>query len=77
VSEPTEEQAADIAAFRQWCEDAVGMDVEEVKRAALEGGAGFRITRLDGVPRVVTQDYKPFRVNVHVENGKVVKAYGG
>jgi len=37
-----------------------------------ENGFIPRITRRDGIPKVVTRDFKSTRVNLHIEDNKVV-----
>lgn len=58
-----------------WCNDAAGHSEQEVLEAL--GDGDYRITQRDGKPRIVTRDFNPFRVNLHIDNGVVTKAYLG
>lgn len=76
--ERTPDSAADdLAAFRSWLTELVGHTEEECRAVSEQSGLQFRVTRRDGKERAVTQEFHPFRVNVRVEAGKVVEAYGG
>lgn len=52
----------------------IGMDATDASDLSKQFGYRFRITSSDGVPRVVTRDFRPDRVNVAVVSGKVVSA---
>jgi hypothetical protein len=52
----------------------VGKTLDQAKALCESAGMRLRITREDGEAKIVTMDYRTDRVNVHLENGKVVKA---
>jgi hypothetical protein len=52
----------------------VGKTVEEAEALCKSAGMRLRVTRTDGVAHIVTRDYRTDRVNVHLEQGKVVNA---
>lgn len=55
----------------------IGLTREQaVRRAELEHRS-IRVSSLDGVPFMLTMDWRPDRVNVQIENDKVVNAYPG
>jgi hypothetical protein len=56
-------------------EDLVGYTVEEARFLLLPAKT-IRVIRKDGEPCICTQDVKPNRVNVEVENGKISKVVG-
>lgn len=51
----------------------IGLTLEEIK----EQHSSVRIVSLDGKSCVGTCDFKPFRLNVHLENNIVINAYFG
>lgn len=53
-----------------------GLTVQEA-RALLGEERRLRMASQDGVPYVLTQDYNPNRLNVHLVNGRITKASYG
>lgn len=58
-------------------EPLLGHTREEAEEAVRQAGGEPRVTNVDGVPAIVTRDYRTDRVNLHMEGGKVVAAYFG
>lgn len=50
----------------------IGLTVEEAK----EKGVWIRVMREDNQRYVGTMDFRPTRINVEVENGKIIKVNG-
>lgn len=55
----------------------VGMLVDSAEVYVEQFGLRYRTVHIDGAARVITQDMRNDRVNFHVVNGKVTKAYIG
>lgn len=51
----------------------VGSTLARAKEAAAEEGCQIRVAVRDGEPLALTQDYRPDRVNVAVEDGEVTE----
>lgn len=51
----------------------VGEPVAEAKQAAVDEGCQIRVAMRDGESLALTQDYRPDRVNVAVEDGEVTE----
>ena len=60
-----------------FCQKLIGMELDEAKRQLTEAGYTFRLTSMDGVFFPRTDDYRPNRINLAVEKGKVVEARVG
>lgn len=58
-------------------EPLVGSDKADAEKAAADAGYRCRTTWQDGSFAIVTRDMRPDRVNLHVQDGKVVCAYFG
>ena len=58
-------------------DSVIGLSKEEAIAKLNAQGYHARITNQDGKSKAVTADLNPSRVNLHVDNGKVVKAYLG
>lgn len=56
---------------------AEGVDPDEYAAIAKEAGFEMRVVETDGVPAVVTADFREDRVNVTIVDGLVVSAYIG
>jgi len=72
--EGTIEEGQDINDFAG---TLVGMSVDDAEAATTEAGFEFRVVSVDGEERPVTMDYRPDRVNVAVEDDKVVRVTVG
>lgn len=57
--------------------DLVGMKEAFAIRTLGDLGVRIRIVYRDGAYSIVTQDFKNDRVNLSIENGKVIKAEVG
>lgn len=58
-------------------EDLIGKTTEEARELCTKNNLKFRVTLEDGKAYIITMDLHGDRVNVHVENGIVIKAYRG
>lgn len=58
-------------------ESYVGLSINEATEKAKTHGLASRITRQDGVPRIVTEDYKPYRLNFQIEKEIVTNCNTG
>jgi hypothetical protein len=77
-AEPVELNEQAIGRARAaWLRAAVGFPEADVERAAKAGGAAFRVVCRDGARLTYTSEINPDRLNVHVENGVVTKAFCG
>ncbi len=54
-----------------------GKTTAQAKKAAEDAGYAFRIIEVDGVPKAVTADLQPDRINVAIEDGVVTEATAG
>lgn len=57
--------------------ELLGLSEGEAKRMITGSNRKYRISRRDGIPYILTRDYKVGRVNLGIEKGKVVAAYKG
>ena len=76
----TEQEREDkfFAEVREELKKFIGKPLDEVRAEVEQAGWwAFRITQVDGKPRIITHDLKMNRVNVRVENGNVTEAYLG
>lgn len=55
----------------------LGLSKDEAMAVAQREGRRARVVREEGVPRAITKDYRPQRVNFEVEQGLVVKVTRG
>jgi heat shock protein HslJ len=67
----------ETAAAQALADTLVGMPADEAQSAAEEAGYTFRVLAEDGVNNAVTSDYRPDRINVEIESGKVTKVSVG
>lgn len=58
-------------------QDLIGMHIDAATTLCKEHDIPSRIVSVDGQPRPTTMDFRPNRLNFHVENGKVVKVTKG
>jgi hypothetical protein len=54
-----------------------GLGLEKARRYVNQHGVRCRVVMTDGVARLVTQDVRLDRINVHVVDNKVERAYVG
>lgn len=59
------------------CQQVVGMQYNDAIKMTDAAKITLRITRLDGVGRRYAQEWMGNRVNVVVENGKIISAQVG
>jgi hypothetical protein len=55
----------------------LGLEEETARRLAETAGHRFRVARREGKALILTRDFKPDRINVCVEEGKVVEVHFG
>lgn len=55
----------------------VGKDISEVEQLLDEKGQPHRVMWQDGEAFFGTMDFRPDRLNFHVEDGKIIEAYTG
>jgi hypothetical protein len=55
----------------------IGLGLEKARRFVNQHGVRTRVIMKDGVARLVTQDVRLDRINVHVVDNKVEHAYVG
>jgi hypothetical protein len=56
----------------------IGLSETDARELAKSNGFfGFRVTRKDKVSYIVTCDFRPYRINVAIDNDKVSKVYFG
>ena len=53
--------------------DYIGLSVEEAERLAEEREELFRVVEIDGEPQMVTEDYRPGRINAVTADGVVTR----
>lgn len=58
-------------------EEFIGLSLEEATLKAKSYSMHIRITYKDGEHMFLTEDRQLFRLNLHIENNKVIKAYRG
>jgi hypothetical protein len=51
----------------------IGMTVPQAEHTLQKRGLTLRMIMEDGIPFMLTQDFRPDRMNVEVKNGKVVR----
>ena len=56
--------------------DLIGKTLAEVS-VILADEYGFRVVKRDGIPQVATRDVREDRLNLELEDGKVVNYYYG
>src|SRR5262249_11428791 len=61
----------------EFCRKLIGMDYADATRKITEAGYSHRLVYMDGTAFPVTQDWRPNRINLSVENGKVIRASVG
>ena len=66
-----------LATTQKFAETLVGMKTADAQKKAEDAGYTFRIVEEDGVPKAVTADLQPKRVNATVEKGVVTAATAG
>jgi len=55
----------------------VGKSRMEVEALCQSSGIVYRITSVDGLPKIITMDYRPKRINLKIYNNLVVDvSYG-
>jgi len=54
-------------------EHYVGLTLDQAKKASEAGGKRWRIVEEDGIPKPVTRDYNPTRLNFVMEKGIITK----
>jgi len=55
-------------------ENYVGLTLEQAKKISEAAGTRWRIVEEDGIPKPVTRDYNPTRLNFVMEKGIITKA---
>lgn len=55
----------------------IGLGLEKARRFVNQHGVRCRVLMTDGIARMVTQDVRLDRINVHVVDNKVERAYVG
>jgi len=55
-------------------DDLIGLTIDEAKAA--RPGNAIRVVMKDGEHYMVTMDYRMDRINVHIEDGKIVYVTG-
>jgi hypothetical protein len=55
----------------------LGHRIDRVQAEVEGGGWDFRVTQVDGKPRIITCDVKQNRINVRVTEGIVIEAWRG
>ncbi len=55
----------------------VGLELEYAEDILEERNIIYRVVMIDNVPFMLTADYKPERLNLYIEDGKVVKITNG
>ena len=60
-----------------WLESVIGQTEEAVRDVVVQGGGKFRVRSRDGEQYFGTADLNMNRLNVHIENGVIVKATFG
>lgn len=58
-------------------EGVIGMTVDEAEAGLADAGMVLRIFWVDGEDQILTEDYREDRVNVAVEDGKIIESYIG
>jgi hypothetical protein len=53
----------------------LGMTLKDAKKYLKDRGFIIRMIEIDGVPCICTNDYKEDRVNVYMENDRIVRVY--
>lgn len=56
-------------------EKLIGLTIDQAQKVVGEE-YGFRTTMIDGKHMMVTHDFCPDRINIHIENGLIVKVRG-
>lgn len=59
------------------CCQLLGLTTQEAEEAVESAGYRFRLCGVDGVPKVVTRDYRTDRISVHIEKDRVIRANRG
>jgi hypothetical protein len=58
-------------------QEVIGLEKQAAITLLEEKGADWRIRTEDGQAYMGTADHKPFRINLHIANGKVVSTSRG
>ena len=66
-----------LESTQEFADTLVGKTTAQAKKAAEDAGYAFRIIEVDGVPKAVTADLQPDRINVAIEDGVVTEATAG
>lgn len=66
-----------LAETQKFADGLVGQKTAAATKAAEDAGYTVRIVEVDGVPRAVTADLRPDRINLTIEDGVVTKATAG
>lgn len=57
--------------------DYLNLTIEDGIALAIKNNLNYRIVRIDKKHFIVTQDYKPTRVNFEIDDGKITKVRFG
>jgi len=55
----------------------IGKTFEEARTILEQSGFSWRVTNVDGSSRIITDDYRPDRVNITLVNGIVLETSNG
>ena len=71
---PIAEQSTSTTPVPSKPEIYVGLTLDQAKKTSEAAGTQWRIVEEDGIPKPVTRDYNPTRLNFVMEKGIITKA---